>query len=173
LAGTLSVVQSVPLDRGALSTVAVLSADEVVGAFERVPGQGQDLGFGAFFRGIRYTPTSVEVDILQPLWGDYNASGHISQADLDLVLLNWGRMPADVPADWVADRPVSRVGQVHLDRVLLRWGESVTSTSRIRGVGVPEPTSLSLMMGVLALLIFIGRNTKIGFSNANWIEGHY
>jgi hypothetical protein len=49
--------------------------------------------------------------------GDFNANGRVEQADLDLVLLNWGTA---LNQPWVD----GSVDQAELDRVLLNWGET-------------------------------------------------
>jgi hypothetical protein len=49
------------------------------------------------------------------LAGDYNGNGRVEQADLDLVLLNWGTALAQPWVDGTVD-------QAELDAVLLNWG---------------------------------------------------
>jgi hypothetical protein len=56
--------------------------------------------------------------------GDYNASGQVEQADLDLVLLNWGQATPPPPAGWTNDLPSGNVDQAELDGVLLNWGNT-------------------------------------------------
>ena len=75
--------------------------------------------------------------------GDYNGDGFVSQADLDLVLLNWG--DGVIPPEWVAADQFDgdQVSQNELDGVLLNWG-SGTPPAPSAGV-VPEPTALALM----------------------------
>lgn len=73
--------------------------------------------------------------------GDYNGDGFVSQADLDLVLLNWGDNA--VPESWLAvdqfdagaDGSGGLVSQNELDRVLLNWGNGTAG----RAAAVPEP----------------------------------
>jgi probable HAF family extracellular repeat protein len=81
--------------------------------------------------------------------GDYNDDGTVDQADLDLVLLNWGEM-LDVPAElgWVNDLPVGSIDQAELDGVLLNWGSTVALGST---AGVPEPSTLVLLLTVAGL----------------------
>jgi hypothetical protein len=56
----------------------------------------------------------------QGIIGDYNSNGTVEQADLDLVLLNWGQ--PGVPAGWTNDLPEGNIDQAELDGVLLNWG---------------------------------------------------
>jgi hypothetical protein len=53
---------------------------------------------------------------------DYNANASVEQADLDLVLLNWGDPVPPYPAGWVHDLPTGTIDQNELDDVLLNWG---------------------------------------------------
>jgi hypothetical protein len=84
--------------------------------------------------------------------GDYNASGTVEQADLDLVLLNWGETLDDPAAlGWTNDLPSGLIDQEELDKVLLNWGNTAALTS----ASVPEPGTLALvlvgsMVGALA-----------------------
>jgi hypothetical protein len=55
--------------------------------------------------------------------GDFNGNGRVEQADLDLVLLNWGRDASTPPGGWVNDLPDGRIDQEELDAVLLHWGD--------------------------------------------------
>ena len=56
--------------------------------------------------------------------GDYNGDQLVSQADLDLVLLNWGG--SDLPVGWVATDQFTDgvISQNELDGVLLNWGNT-------------------------------------------------
>ncbi|MEE9403915.1 MAG: endo-1,4-beta-xylanase [Algisphaera sp.] len=84
--------------------------------------------------------------------GDYNGDGRVSQADLDLVLLNWGA--ADVPADWLARSQFDgeAVSQNELDGVLLHWGDQTQPNLAL----LPEPSSFALM-GLVGLGLMAGR----------------
>jgi hypothetical protein len=75
--------------------------------------------------------------------GDYNGNGTVEQADLDLVLLNWG-LPG-VPAGWTNDLPEGNIDQAELDGVLLNWGNMAALGSG-GGAGVPEPSTLLLIL---------------------------
>jgi hypothetical protein len=69
------------------------------------------------------TPGEAEED-LPMLPGDYNGSGLVEQADLDLVLTNWGRSATPPPANWIHDLPTGAIDQGELDAVLINWGRS-------------------------------------------------
>ena len=82
------------------------------------------------------------------LLGDYNADGFVSQADLDLVLLNWGDAtlpdgfdPSAIPNAQVFDNLIS---QNELDGVLLNWGDGTPPTPGSVNA-IPEPTALTLL----------------------------
>jgi hypothetical protein len=75
--------------------------------------------------------------------GDYNGNGTVEQADLDLVLLNWGT--GGVPGGWVNDLPEGNIDQAELDGVLLNWGNM--AAAGLGGSPVPEPAS-----GILIVL---------------------
>lgn len=84
------------------------------------------------------------------LAGDYDRSGFVSQSDLDLVLLNWGRdsVLEGVPGGWTNDLPRGLISQNELDRVLLNWGDGVAPALS----AVPEPTSVAAMLMMIGLL---------------------
>lgn len=68
--------------------------------------------------------------------GDYNGNGRVEQADLDLVLLNWGDAFDGLPAEWEFERPTQGiVDQAELDGVLLNWGNGIGTAA------VPEPAT--------------------------------
>lgn len=75
------------------------------------------------------------------LTGDYNADGFVSQADLDLVLLNWG--DTSVPGTWLATEQFDgvQVSQNELDGVLLNWGNGTSPAA----TAIPEPASLTVL----------------------------
>jgi uncharacterized membrane protein len=56
--------------------------------------------------------------------GDYNDNFSVEQADLDLVLLNWGEDGTTPPDGWTKDLPSENIDQEELDGVLLNWGDS-------------------------------------------------
>lgn len=70
--------------------------------------------------------------------GDYNGDGEVGQADLDLVLLNWGDKVK--PSSWLApSQLVGFVNQNELDGVLLNWGGGTSPNLS----AIPEPTALA------------------------------
>ncbi|MEM7627523.1 MAG: alpha/beta hydrolase-fold protein [Planctomycetota bacterium] len=74
------------------------------------------------------------------LIGDYDGDGLVGQADLNLVLLNWGTTA--LPDGWTAIDQFDDgfIGQNELNDVLLNWGDGAATPAAI-----PEPTSLGLM----------------------------
>jgi hypothetical protein len=92
------------------------------------------------------------IDVGEGIMGDYNANGTVEQADLDLVLLNWGQ--SGVPAGWTNDLPDGNIDQAELDGVLLNWGNVAALGS---AAGVPEPSTLLLMLVAAGLGIGLVR----------------
>jgi hypothetical protein len=84
-----------------------------------------------------------------PVEGDYNGNSVVEQADLDLVLLNWGQATPPVPDMWVNDLPSGFIDQEELDRVLLNWGS--TALGQINAA-VPEPSAVMMILISLAVL---------------------
>lgn len=87
----------------------------------------------------------------EPIDGDYNNNSIVEQSDLDLVLLNWGKTAAAVPATWVHDLPTGIVDQDELDGVLLNWGNAAAqaappAAAALGGAGVPEPGTGALFL---------------------------
>jgi hypothetical protein len=73
--------------------------------------------------------------------GDHNADGAVDQADMDLVLLNWGMLP---PPEWTHDPP-EFVRQGSLDAVLIAWGD--VSPAKLMGASaVPEPATCVILL---------------------------
>ncbi|MEL7087933.1 MAG: DUF3466 family protein, partial [Planctomycetota bacterium] len=97
-------------------------------------------------RGESVSDGTTHSLLLRPaaLAGDYNGDGFVSQADLDLVLLNWGETV--VPAQWVATDQFDgvQVSQNELDGVLLNWGNGTPPVAAI-----PEPAS-AVLLGLMA-----------------------
>jgi hypothetical protein len=54
--------------------------------------------------------------------GDFNGNGTAEQADLDLVLLSWGRDGTPPPSGWINNLPGGAINQNELDAALLNWG---------------------------------------------------
>lgn len=117
---------------------------------------GETLIFDIVVDDAGYTLSQVLGAILE---GDYNGDGFVSQADLDLVLLNWGQdSSADIPAGWINDLPDSAISQNELDGVLLNWGSGSGASSV-----VPEPTTAAGLMLLIYLLsvVRVGRTQPI------------
>ena len=100
------------------------------------------IGFSA--TGILWASNAPGLTFVE---GDYNGDGFVSQADLDLVLLNWG--DDVVPTGWVSpDIFDGGMSQNELDAVLLNWGDGSPPTPSL----VPEPaTGIGLSVILLAL----------------------
>ena len=93
--------------------------------------------------------------------GDYNGNGQVEQADLDLVLLNWGADGTVPPDEWVNDLPVETIDQAELDSVLLNWGNMAALGA---AASVPEPSGLDLLALSAGVLILTGRRIRRGES---------
>jgi hypothetical protein len=110
--------------------------------------QLDDVDINGSVRARLYSLTPIIVE------GDFNGNGWVEQADLDLVLLNWGQAAATVPDTWKNLRPIGSVDQDDLDAVLLHWGQtslSVAAPVAITTAPVPEPMSISLTLVALSL----------------------
>jgi hypothetical protein len=92
------------------------------------------------------------------LAGDYNASGAVEQADLDLVLQNWGELSPPVPFDWVQDVPKGLVGQAALDGVLMHWGDVLPQSTNAGQV--PEPAAWWVLLALLPLFLRLIRAAR-------------
>ncbi|MEM7624921.1 MAG: PEP-CTERM sorting domain-containing protein [Planctomycetota bacterium] len=88
-------------------------------------------------------------DGLVDLAGDHNGDGFVSQADLDLVLLNWG--DDTVPDGWAGGVSAfdGAISQNELDDVLLNWGDGTRPASS----AIPEPSTLAVtaLLGLTGL----------------------
>ena len=96
--------------------------------------------------GLAFYLDFLDVELIE---GDANFDGFVSQADLDLVLLNWGDDEAFGPlyGDLSGDQIVS---QADLDLVLLNWGDGTPPAGLNT---IPEPgTALAALAGVLLLV---------------------
>jgi hypothetical protein len=107
---------------------------------------------------LSYSTSDVVLSIAagSALVGDYNGNGTVEQADLDLVLLNWGG--AGIPAGWVNDLPEGLIDQGELDGILLNWGNSAPAASGASAV--PEPRGM-LILYVLGPLVWL-MTSRIG-----------
>lgn len=126
--------------------VDLFTDDINVDAFSNSPALGflqfsdPEGGFSSPRANISFTIESVT----SQLFGDYNADGFVSQADLDLVLLNWGE--SSIPNEWVATDQFDGffVSQNELDQVLLNWGNGAPPSLANAGA-VPEPRAFALL----------------------------
>jgi hypothetical protein len=94
-----------------------------------------------------YTLTSMVMPPSGGIPGDYNGNNTVEQADLDLVLLNWGADGTTPPGGWVNDLPTGAIDQAELDGVLLNWGNSAGLGG---AAGVPEPATWLLVCIAIA-----------------------
>jgi hypothetical protein len=123
--------------------------------------------------GWVYGLDNVKINLLAaaaPLAGDYNGNGTVEQADLDLVLLNWGKDGAVPPTGWTNDLPSGAIDQSELDGVLLGWGKSTAAAGL--AAAVPEPNTAA--MALILLLLGTGKRLFPG-SSARWLaasKGH-
>ncbi len=108
LAGTLSLTAIDHLDpddsKWDAQTRTIITADNITGEFDAVPGPGVHLGYGVFVdgQGVFYdpdpNPDSVKVDLLQALPGDTNGDCVVDIAnDGSALILNLGTTTA---MDW-------------------------------------------------------------------------
>jgi hypothetical protein len=91
---------------------------------------------------------AIGVVVNPTLFGDYNGNQAVEQADLDLVLLNWGAAAEPPPAAWIHDLPLGNIDQEELDGVLLHWGNMA---QQLNAASVPEPGALSLLAACAVL----------------------
>ncbi len=87
-------------------------------------------------------PGEVVLLSVPGLAGDFNGNGTVEQADLDLVLGNWGA--ATTPPTFVANTAglSNGVDQDELDAVLGNWGDETGPS--FAGFAVPEPGLLTV-----------------------------
>lgn len=102
---------------------------------------------------ITFTMPALSVttltSLVEQIAGDFNGDGFVAQADLDLVLLNWGS--AALPTGWIAAGQFDgqQVSQNELDAVLLNWG-SGSAPIAAAGASVPEPGLAMIGVGLVA-----------------------
>jgi O-glycosyl hydrolase len=92
--------------------------------------------------------TLVFSALVSQLVGDFDGDGQVAQADLNLVLQNWGL--SGTPDGWISGGPEGFVGQEELNLVLQNWGAS--QYPDLSGLPVPEPSVAAvLLVGVAGL----------------------
>ncbi|MEM7626780.1 MAG: hypothetical protein AAF333_14395 [Planctomycetota bacterium] len=88
--------------------------------------------------------------------GDYDGDHLVSQSDLNLVLLNWGRPSSPPPAGWTHHLPTDGViGQNELDVVLTNWGDG-ENAPQLSAIPEPGAAAAALLGGGL----FAGRRSR-------------
>jgi hypothetical protein len=113
----------------------------------------------AFQEFLTEATGGAEVFVLD-VRGDYNASGAVDQADLDLVLFNWGtELVNPGAAGWSNDLPTGPVDQQELDKVLLNWS-NVTGAAPAAS-DIPEPHTTALLAVALTALAIARRRANL------------
>jgi hypothetical protein len=143
-----------------LNTSSLPAGDYVLDPDFEIEGSGTDATDGSIDPApldLTFVNGTLRIEAMQQLLdGDYNGNGTVEQADLDLVLLNWGDAADPVPGGWINDLPEGNIDQAELDGVLLNWGNM---QGQMAAAGVPEPsTALSAAtLAALALIRFVRR----------------
>jgi hypothetical protein len=121
--------------------------------------QDEGTGFSLFELTFTGSVTATALlDMPSDLTGDYNGNGRVEQADLDLVLLNWGQSTADPGSlGWTNDLPDGAIDQAELDKVLLNWGNTPMAGG---AASVPEPATWALALST-ALLGLVSRRSQV------------
>ncbi|MEM9752763.1 MAG: glycoside hydrolase family 16 protein [Planctomycetota bacterium] len=97
------------------------------------------------------TLTLTEPGQTPALAGDFNDNGQVEQADLNLVLNNWGRSAGPIPPEgWNNTQGLTGlVDQDELNAVLNNWGSAASPD--LQGFAIPEPAAISTIASLLAL----------------------
>ncbi|MEM8781448.1 MAG: SGNH/GDSL hydrolase family protein [Planctomycetota bacterium] len=109
---------------------------------------------GEFYDAIH--PNTAGYELMARVWfaglfgtapgspGDFSGNGRVEQADLNLVLNNWGTDSAfGLPEGWVFTNGLGgTIDQEELNAVLNNWGASVAPS--FEGFDIPEPGLLAL-----------------------------
>ncbi len=107
-------------------------------------------------------------ETLAAVAGDYNGNGQVEQADLDLVLQNWGAPAESIPVGWAEQRPSDGiVDQTELDAVLQNWGMVAAPVNR--PASVPEP----LAFNILAVGLWLQRHRASSTTRRNVVLGRF
>ncbi|TWT42452.1 glycoside hydrolase family 44 protein [Botrimarina hoheduenensis] len=92
---------------------------------------------------FRYTMPAYSVSTLRlvaaaAVPGDFSGDGQVDNADLNLLLANWGVAASPLPVGWNGDPPVGpTIDNDELNALLGNWGV---------GTAIPEPATLSLLL---------------------------
>lgn len=105
--------------------------------------------FGDGFKfDVLYNEQSVVLQVIEApnLPGDYNYNGTVENADLTLLLNNWGATVPPTPAGWLGT-PLTApaVDNEELTALLNNWGATIGAGSASTAA-VPEPATLILMI---------------------------
>ena len=129
---------------GANATLPIVSAADLVGAFDSVPEIGTDLGFGVRFNGITYdyNQGEVRVSLLQGSPADLDGNGSVDGVDF----LRWQA------ATGASVEPTGTGGDMNRDGMvdesdLAMWAATGAATAAQQAVqtAVPEPSAVSLL----------------------------
>jgi hypothetical protein len=77
--------------------------------------------------------------------GDFDNSGAVGNADLTLLLDNWGEDVPPTPAGWLGIAPTAPgVGNDELTALLDGWGDTLSGSGAFSAAAVPEPNAVLL-----------------------------
>ena len=90
--------------------------------------------------------------------GDFNESGLVDVADLNLVLFNWDKLGSELPEEWKHMRPDNEVpvSVTELNKVLFTWAQTFSPTAT-----VPEPSGVVwLCLGAILAVSAVNRKKE-------------
>jgi hypothetical protein len=122
---------------GAYEFIAVLLQDSQLIAEQSFAGQ-------IVAGGVVLASSTIDgIDLWTEVYrsGDFDRDGIVSQADLDLVLTNWGRPADQPPTNWINDLPSGLIDQNELDAVLTNWGNRAETAAF---AALPSPAAANL-----------------------------
>lgn len=171
-----------PVTAEELTLDGVFGMNYLVGSALVAGGFPVDLAAGAFdflvfdeasgTLGLTFDP-----DVVTILDGDYDNNGLVGQGDLDLVLQYWGDGVTNgesIDPTWINSAGVTAplIGQDELAIVLQNWGNETAITNELNAIIaatglnenqvfalIPEPNTLTLVVGVFALWMLRSRAT--------------
>ena len=140
---------SLGIPAGGSAAFSVAFSATQLGEFSQIytlQSSDEDLPGGVGGAPLTLTVLAEVVPFVQA--ADYNSDGFVSQADLDLVLLNWGDTvlpPGFDEAALTTGTPFDgQMSQNELDGVLLNWGNGTPPS-----VSIPEPSALAVSTALL------------------------